>query len=277
MNNYIIICNPEQVKDGSLLSWSTITLPFASSVIMIFTHPRWSLCALILTGKCLKQNNKEWVFFCSDQPIFHYQHPMDCVFFVSQMIENDFYTMGWNCQLIKYIYQKVLKERCIWVQPQTALSKAGAVGLFLQTFLMASPGFSVFKRVSCLPYSIHLHSNTQECRKQGKKIIRRRQSCAGSPDRSKTYCTLEEDHVDWHAGTTFIHQATLSHTARSDFKPSHPPTSSPKPPPSSAINHHLATGQWARWHSTLLHQHQVGNRKRDRERERKEGRRRKGQ
>lgn len=82
-------------------------------------------------------------------------------------------------------------------------------------------------------------------------VIRRRQSCTEPLDVSKTCYTLEEDHFDWHAETTFIHHATLSYTATSDFKPSHPPTSSPKRPLSSAINHHLATGHWAQSKVTL--------------------------
>lgn len=61
----------------------------------------------------------------------------------------------------------------------------------------------------------------------------------------------ERDHFDWHAETTFIHHATLSYTATSDFKPSRPPTSSSKPTLSSAINHHLATGLWAQSKVTL--------------------------
>lgn len=40
---------------------------------------------------------------------------------------------------------------------------------------------------------------------------------------------------DWRVETTFIYHATLSHTATSDFKPSHPPSSSPEPTPHSTF------------------------------------------
>lgn len=59
---------------------------------------------------------------------------------------------------------------------------------------------------------------------------------------------LQEDNFDWRVLNTFIHH---SKTATSDFKPSHPPTSSPKPWLSKAINHHLATGHWAQSKVTL--------------------------
>lgn len=86
---------------------------------------------------------------------------------------------------------------------------------------------------------------------------------------------------DWRAKTIFIHHASLSHTATSDFKPSHPLTSSPKPQLSSAINHHLATGCWALSKVTLhpaTPPPEVGSRgEREREREKKrEGRRKRG-
>lgn len=67
----------------------------------------------------------------------------------------------------------------------------------------------------------------------------------------------------WLACRDYIHSSCYAlHTATSDFKPSHPPTSSPKPLLSSAINHHLATGQWARSKVTLTllpTQLEVGN------------------
>lgn len=104
--------------------------------------------------------------------------------------------------------------------------------------------FSISTSISLLSYTTRERGGREEWI----KIIGN--SCLQRP-LAQTYCTLEGVHVDWHEETTFIHHATLSHPATSDFKPSHPPTSSPKPLLSSAINHHLATGQQAQNKVTL--------------------------
>lgn len=118
-------------------------------------------------------------------------------------------------------------------------------------FLRAFTGFFCLKEwaVHLLPCIFTLILKSVENR--GKKIIRRRQSGPETLDGYKTYCMLEEDHFDWRGETTFIHHAMISYTATSDFKTSHPPTSFPKPPLSSAINHHVATRRWAQSKVTL--------------------------
>lgn len=91
---------------------------------------------------------------------------------------------------------------------------------------------------------------------------------------------MEKDLFDWRAKTIFIHHASLSHTATSDFKPSHPPTSSPKPQLSSAINHHLATGCWALSKVTLhpaTPPPEVGSRGEGEKEEKKGGKEKKGE
>lgn len=106
-------------------------------------------------------------------------------------------------------------------------------GLYQRILRTSSGSFSALKRVICRPSSMHLRPNTQECRTEGekKRSLKEDKAAQSLWTDLKTHCTLEEDHCDWRAETTFIYHATLSHTATSDFKPSHPTTSSPKPPP----------------------------------------------
>lgn len=75
----------------------------------------------------------------------------------------------------------------------------------------------------------HLHSHCIGWCVTSKKAIRRRQSCPVSLGGCKAQHMLEEDPFDRRAATTFIHHAMPSHTATSDFKPSHPPLHPPNP------------------------------------------------
>lgn len=98
---------------------------------------------------------------------------------------------------------------------------------------------------------MHLHSYTQECR-VGKSRSLEEDKAAQSlwVALKPTVCRRKIILIGMQRLHSFI-IATLSYTATSDFKPSHPPTSSPKPPLSSAINHHPATGHWAQSKVTL--------------------------
>lgn len=124
---------------------------------------------------------------------------------------------------------------------------------------------------------MHLYPNTQECRTEAiKRSLEEDKAAQNLWLDLKTYCTLEGDHFDWRSETTFIHHATLSHTATSDFKPSHPPTSSPEPPAffsykSSSSHRPVGADQGD---TPPSNQQQVGNRERKREgkeRKREEG------
>ena len=87
------------------------------------------------------------------------------------------------------------------------------------------------------PYIFILHGC--ECRKK-----------LPSASASETYCMPEEDHFDWHTATRLIHHGSLSYTATSDFEPSHPPTSSPKPP--ALLSHKSSSSHWVQ-SKAILH------------------------
>lgn len=170
--------------------------------------------------------------FCSDNPFFTINIRRTSFFVTDAFVFNDFYTMGFNCQLTNYIPWKALKQRCIWVCTKTVHSKCELwlvspwcewTALFKpyknkyyllilcsfcikdcwghrQTFL--SEGEWAVYLCPCIFILIH---RSVEWKKRG-KIIKRRQSSPEPLDGSKTYCTVEEDHF-WLACRDYIHSS----------------------------------------------------------------------